>query len=207
MHWESAYKAKPSTAVSWFQPHPEQSLQFVEKCGLGRDAPILDVGAGASTLVGWVVDAGVADVSVLDISAVALHEVRRRLGARAAAVAFIEANVLAFEPQRKYALWHDRATFHFLTDAGEQQRYVKLLRQGLQADGYLLLATFGPEGPLRCSGLPVQRYGVAELQELLGSDFTLCGHILHDHRTPAGSEQQFQYSCWQFVGDTTKSEA
>jgi len=203
MHWETAYADKRPTEVSWFQPQPAQSLRLIEESNPGNDAPILDVGAGASMLVDCLLDAGYDDVSILDISGAALREVRERLGSRAADITIIESNVLSFEPQRRYALWHDRAAFHFLTDASERLSYVKLLRQSLQPGGYLVLATFAADGPQRCSGLPVQRYDVQQLETLLGADFVLRSHILHDHSTPSGSVQQFQYSCWQFKGEAT----
>ena len=203
MHWETAYADKRPTEVSWFQAQPEQSLQFIEESIPARDAAILDVGAGASMLVDCLLDAGYTDVSILDISSAALREVRERLGRRAADITIIESNILSLVPQRRYALWHDRAVFHFLTDVDERLSYVKLLRKSLQPGGYLVLATFGPDGPQRCSGLPVQRYDVQQLEALLGADFVLRSHILHDHRTPSGSVQQFQYSCWQFKGYAT----
>ncbi|MGB5165214.1 MAG: hypothetical protein WBN09_12380 [Woeseiaceae bacterium] len=206
MHWDIAYEGKPPTAVSWYQQRPEQSLRMIDTCRLSADAPILDAGAGASNLVDCLLDEGFQDVSILDISATAMQAVRQRLGIRAAGVTMLVSNVLGFVPDRRYALWHDRASFHFLTEAAEQLAYVELLRQSLRLNGYLVLATFGPEGPQRCSGLAVQRYDVEQLQEILGTDFVLRSHILHDHHTPNGSVQQFQYSCWQFGGDTSKSE-
>lgn len=205
-HWDNAYLAKPAAALSWFQSRPAESLQLIEKLQLPNDASIIDIGAGASTLVDQLLASGYLDISILDISAVALHEVKKRLGSGSTRVSCIESNVLDFAASRQYALWHDRAAFHFLTSAQDRRRYIRRLRQSLLLKGYLVLATFGPEGPQRCSGLPVQRYGVEQLQALLGNDFVLQRHILHDHHTPGGFVQQFLYSCWQFVGDSSMRE-
>ena len=163
------------------------------------DAPILDVGGGASTLVDHLLDAGYTDVSVLDIASSAFTQSKARLGANATRVTWIEADVTHFEPSRSYAVWHDRAVFHFLTDAADRDRYLDVLRKALQPRGHFLLATFGPEGPTRCSGLAVQRYSVEMLKALLESDFELRGHEKEEHRTPMGGGQEFLYSWWERV--------
>jgi SAM-dependent methyltransferase len=196
-HWERVYERKLPTEVSWYQPVPERSLELVRATGLPLTAPILDVGGGASTLVDHLLEEGFSDLSVLDIAASALARARDRLGERAARVAWIKADVTRFAPARAYALWHDRAVFHFLTEPEDRVRYLDVLRRALAPRGHLVLATFGPEGPTRCSGLPVQRYALEELSELLAPNFRLQRHLLETHRTPMGTQQQFLYGWWQ----------
>ena len=196
-HWQRVYGEKEPTAVSWYQPVPQKSLQFIRSARIARDEAILDAGGGASTLVDHLVDEGYTDISVLDISGKALEKSRARLGARAGAITWIESNVTEFEPSRQFALWHDRAVFHFLTESVDRDKYIEVVCRALQPNGHLVLATFGPQGPERCSGLDIQRYGVEELQNLFGSRFDLCSHELDEHATPTGSKQQFLYSWWR----------
>ncbi len=196
-HWEQVYGTKQPTEVSWFQPIPEKSLQLIRATGVARGQAIIDAGGGASTLVDNLLADGFTDVSVLDISANALLKSQERLGERAGVVSWIEADVTEFEPQRRYDLWHDRAVFHFLTDATDRDRYVEVVRRSLNPGGHLVLATFGPQGPIRCSGLDICRYGVEQLTDLLGTYFSLQSHELDEHRTPSGAVQQFLYSWWR----------
>ena len=196
-HWEQVYGAKQPTEVSWFQPVPEKSLQLIRATGVERGQAILDAGGGASTLVDNLLAEGFTDVSVLDISANALLKSQERLGDIADEVTWIEADVTEFTPARGYDLWHDRAVFHFLTDAADRDRYVDVVRRSLRSRGHLVLATFGPQGPMRCSGLDICRYGIEQLADLLGADFELQCHELDEHKTPSGSVQQFLYSWWQ----------
>ncbi|MDH3275256.1 MAG: class I SAM-dependent methyltransferase [Gammaproteobacteria bacterium] len=196
-HWQRVYGEKEPTAVSWYQPVPKISLQLIRSTHIARDEPILDAGGGASTLVDHLMSEGYTDISVLDISGKALERSRARLGDRADAVTWIESDVTEFEPLRRFALWHDRAVFHFLTKSADRDKYIEVVCRALQPNGHLVLATFGPEGPERCSGLDIQRYGVDELQKLFGSRFDLCSHELDEHATPMGSKQQFLYSWWQ----------
>ena len=159
--------------------------------------PLLDVGGGASTLVDNLLDAGFQDVSVLDIASSAFKQAHARLGASANLIRWIETDVTEFEPSRLYAVWHDRAVFHFLTDAADRDKYLDALRKALQPRGHFLLATFGEEGPTRCSGLEVQRYSVEMLKALLEPEYRLCMYEIEEHRTPAGAPQEFLYSRWQ----------
>lgn len=165
--------------------------------GVPLDAPILDVGGGASTLVDHLLDKGYRDVSVLDIAASAFTQAKARLGANATQVTWIESDVTQFEPSRSYAVWHDRAVFHFLTKAADRDRYLEVMRKSLRPQGHFLLSTFGPEGPTQCSGLPVQRYSVEMLNELLEPDFKLRACEIEEHRTPTGGRQEFLYSWWE----------
>lgn len=198
-HWQRVYRDKDPTAVSWYQPVPQKSLQLIRSTRIARDASILDAGGGAATLVDHLEEEGYTDISVLDISGKALEKSRARLGNLAGAVTWIESDVREFEPSRQYALWHDRAVFHFLTESGDRDKYIEVVCRALQPKGHLVLATFGPQGPKRCSGLDVQRYGVEQLQKLIGGRFNLRGHELDEHETPTGSAQQFLYSWWQAV--------
>lgn len=196
-HWQQVYKEKEPTEVSWYQPVPEKSLELIRATGLPKNAPILDAGGGASRLVDHLLRDGYTDISVLDISANALDRTRFRLGEFADAVNWIEADATLFQPVRRYALWHDRAVFHFLTEVEDRDDYIDVVTRALSPGGAFVLATFGPEGPLRCSGLDIQRYGIEQLQDLLGSRFHLGGDELEGHVTPTGSTQQFLYSWWR----------
>ena len=196
-HWQAVYRDNAPTEVSWYQHVPEKSLQLIRATGVASSVPILDVGGGASTLVDHLLAEGFSDISVLDISGKALESSRARLGKRADEVHWIETDVTSFAPSRRYAVWHDRAVFHFLTDPAERVKYMDVIGDALQPLGFLVIATFGPEGPKRCSGLPVQRWDITGLENFLGERFKLGGHELEMHKTPSGSTQQFLYSWWQ----------
>jgi SAM-dependent methyltransferase len=191
-HWNSVYERKPPDQVSWYRPHLEQSLRFIDAAGLGRDAAILDVGGGASTLVDDLLARGYSNVSVLDISEKAIAAARARLGARAAEVRWLTADITAAElAPGAYDFWHDRAVFHFLVDEADRRRYVSTAARALRAGGHLLIATFGPEGPTKCSGLEVVRYSPDELYAQLGPGFELLDSATEVHATPWGAEQPF----------------
>ncbi len=195
-HWEGVYGSKQSTEVSWYQPRPERSLQLIRDAGIAKDTPIIDIGGGASTLVDHLLDEGYADVTVLDIAGGAFEHSRKRLGARAETVEWIVADVTQFDAQRSYGLWHDRAVLHFLTDAADRARYVRALDRALAPGAHLVLSTFGPEGPLKCSGLDVRRYDINRMKELLGDLVELRSDELESHTTPGGTTQQFLYTSW-----------
>jgi len=195
-HWQRVYGSKSHKEVSWYQDEPVRSLEFIAAADIPKGAPIIDVGGGASTLVDHLLDRGHTDLTVLDLSEVALQQAQERLGARADRVDWRVANVVAFHADKRYALWHDRAVLHFLVDASDREHYVDVLKRSLQPEGKAVIATFGPEGPEKCSGLPVRRYGVEMLCELLGPEFELADHAIEDHVTPGGALQQFLYSRW-----------
>jgi trans-aconitate methyltransferase len=182
--------------VSWYQRSPQLSLQMIAATGVAADGAIIDVGGGASTLVDKLLESGYSDVTVLDIASAALERSRARLGDAAKNVMWIEADILHFKPNRSFRLWHDRAVFHFLTEKSQQRHYADLLQKAIEPGGHLILATFGPDGPERCSGLPVQRYSTEELSRLLEPVFELQAQDLEEHKTPRGSVQQFLYTCW-----------
>ncbi len=193
-HWQQVYTVKDETAVSWFQESPQISLALIAASGLTRDAGIIDVGGGASRLVDALLAAGHSDLTVLDIAEAALAKTRQRLGASAAAVAWIAADITAWQPQRHYALWHDRAVFHFLTAAEDRAAYKRALQAALLPGGQAIIASFAPDGPERCSGLPVMRYAPESLVLELGAGFRLEETRSEPHKTPAGGQQAFQYS-------------
>jgi SAM-dependent methyltransferase len=192
-HWERVYAARSPAEVSWFQAHPALSLELIEEAAPHRDARILDVGGGASVLVDCLLEAGYRRLAVLDISAAALQHARARLGVRAEAVEWHEADVTAFSPPHTFDLWHDRAVFHFLTERADRARYVAALTRALSPGGHIVIATFAPDGPPQCSGLDVVRYEPAALAAELGPGFALCTSRSEIHLTPAGNTQHFHY--------------
>lgn len=193
-HWETVYRTKDVHEVSWFQSEASRSLDLITKICADRDAPIIDVGAGASVLVDNLLAFGFRDLSVLDVSEAALAISRQRLGAESARVKWRRADVLQVElDEGAYAVWHDRAVFHFLTDAADREAYVAQVRRAVMPGGYVLVATFAEDGPDRCSGLPVVRYSAQGLHSEFGTDFVLVGTEHEDHRTPSGVEQSFLY--------------
>ena len=192
-HWEGVYASRGPSEVSWYQARPAVSLDLIAATGAGPDAGIIDVGGGASTLVDHLLDAGYRNLAVLDVAAGALAACRARLGARAEAVEWIVADVTAWEPERTCDVWHDRAVFHFLTEAADRRAYVTTLRKALAGRGHLIVATFAPDGPPRCSGLPVVRYDAASLGAELGEGFRLVETRREEHVTPAGTVQPFLY--------------
>lgn len=196
-HWEQVYTDKSPLQVSWYQREPAVSLQLARDTGLPLDAPIIDVGGGASVLVDNLLAAGFSRLAVLDISARALTHARERLGPKAQQVEWIEADVTAFVPSHRFALWHDRAVFHFLTDAADRRRYVETLLRALEPGGHVVIATFAIGGPTKCSGLDIVQYDAARLGEELGAEFALRGEVHEAHVTPGGKEQKFTYFRWQ----------
>jgi SAM-dependent methyltransferase len=193
-HWERIYTERRPDDVSWYQREPALSLEMIRAAGLAPDARILDVGAGASLLVDRLLAAGFAKVGVLDISAAALREGRTRLGDAAEQVEWIVADLLNFEPDHPWELWHDRAVFHFLVDAEDRARYREALYRSVPVGGHLVISTFGPEGPERCSGLDARRYSAEGLAEALGDGVALVESRVEDHTTPSGGSQQFVYA-------------
>ena len=192
-HWQQIYRGKSPREVSWFQKKPERSLALIRRSGVDLSAPIIDVGGGASTLAEHLLREGYTRISVLDISRQALECARERLGKKAAAIEWIEADVTEFRPLHDYALWHDRAVFHFLTEEADRVRYVEVLKQTLSEGGYLVVAAFAIGGPETCSGLAIVQYDAQKLMKQLGDAFELLDHQEELHRTPKGGEQKFCY--------------
>jgi ubiquinone/menaquinone biosynthesis C-methylase UbiE len=196
-HWEHVYETKGAMELSWYQPVPEKSMELIRKTSSPLDTPIIDVGGGASTLVDLLVRSHHSDITVLDIARNALDKSRERLGEHASEVQWVESDVLEFEPQRRYCIWHDRAVFHFQVETERVQKYLEVMRKSLTPNGFFALSTFGPEGPQRCSNLPTRRYSVDELSSLLGSHFDLVVSEIEDHLTPGQVHQQFLYTLWR----------
>jgi ubiquinone/menaquinone biosynthesis C-methylase UbiE len=192
-HWESVYQQKQPDEVSWFQAHPHYSLKLIQASGIVKNQAIIDVGGGASRLVDKLLESGYQDVSVLDIAAAALEHAKTRLGKRAAHVSWLESDVTTFVPPRQYALWHDRAVFHFLIDANDRAQYLDILRRAVLPGGHVIIATFSPDGPDKCSNLPVERYDAEKLEKTLGADFSLQQTLSEVHQTPAAKIQHFLY--------------
>ena len=193
-HWEHVYETKSVDAVSWFQPHAEQSLRLIRQTGLAPTASIIDVGGGASTLADDLLDDGFRHVTVLDVSGAALAAARARLGERAASVTWLEADITQVAlPHNAYDLWHDRAVFHFLTSDRDRQAYVAEVLRAVKPGGYVIVATFAEDGPLQCSGLPVVRYSPSALHAEFGATFSLERHEREEHHTPSGAVQKFIY--------------
>lgn len=200
-HWEKVYSTKATNAVSWFQPHADYSLGLIKATGIGRDASIIDVGGGASTLVDDLLASGFTNVSVLDLSAAALAAARKRLGSRASDVRWIEADITKADlPANQYDVWHDRAVFHFLTSPEDRAAYVKAVFRSVKPGGHVIVATFAEDGPVQCSGLPVMRYRADELHAEFGESFQLLDHRKEAHHTPSGTVQQFVYCYCRRVG-------
>jgi ubiquinone/menaquinone biosynthesis C-methylase UbiE len=196
-HWQAAYEARAATEVPWYEPVPRRSLELIRAAGLATGAAIVDVGGGASTLVDHLLAECFTDVTVVDVAPAALESSRLRLGDRATQVSWIAADVTQWEPPRRYELWHDRAVFHFLVDAERRGRYLAALERAVAPGGHVVIASFGPDGPERCSGLDVQRYSADELDDVLGPAYRLVTADLDEHVTPGGRVQQFVYGCWR----------
>lgn len=199
-HWDEVYGAKGPSEVSWYRPHLERSLQFIAHAGLPRQAAIIDVGGGASTLVDDLLAQGFKDVTVLDLSEGAIAQAKARLGSRSTAVNWIVGDVLRVElPEHHFDFWHDRAVFHFLTEESDRMRYVESVRHALKPGGHIVVATFGPTAPERCSGLPVVRYTPEGIHDQFGRQFVKVGSESETHQTPWGGEQEFVY-CYCRLG-------
>jgi SAM-dependent methyltransferase len=193
-HWDAVYRTKSPDQVSWYRPHLERSLDFLRAANLNPAAGIVDVGGGASSFVDDVLDLGYTNVTVLDLSETALQVARARLGERAALVTWICADVTrAPLPERAFDFWHDRAVFHFLRDPQARADYVDTVRRSVKPGGHIVVATFGPHGPEKCSGLDVLRFTPETLHAEFGGDFAKVGSTTEMHTTPWGSEQEFVY--------------
>jgi ubiquinone/menaquinone biosynthesis C-methylase UbiE len=193
-HWDSVYASKKPGDVSWYQTHLEKSRELIRATGVGHDAEIIDVGGGASTLVDDLLTDGFTHITVMDISPTAIQSAQSRLGTRAREVVWLEADAThKFLPAHHYDVWHDRAVFHFLTDAADRRRYVDNVSHVLKPGGHVIVATFGPHGPLKCSELDIVRYTSEQLHAEFGENFELLHSTVEDHVTPGGKHQEFVY--------------
>jgi 2-polyprenyl-3-methyl-5-hydroxy-6-metoxy-1,4-benzoquinol methylase len=198
-HWEQVYATKDPEQVSWFRPHLERSLELIERAAPDRLASIVDVGAGQSTLVDDLLGLGYENVTVVEISQTALNASKKRVGQSGSKVQWICGDVTeAALAERSFDLWHDRAVFHFLMEVSQRRAYVDGVRSALRSGGSLVLSTFGPSGPERCSGLAAMRYDASSLGSEFGDQFHLVESSLDLHETPSGAVQQFLSCCYRF---------
>jgi ubiquinone/menaquinone biosynthesis C-methylase UbiE len=195
-HWENVYTTKGESEVSWYEETPELSLELLREAGLTPGMSVIDIGGGASRLVDALASAGQAHMSVLDLSVAALETAKSRLK-HPEWVQWLVCDVMAWTPDREYDLWHDRAAFHFLTATHDRQAYVEVLSSALKQGGRAIIGTFAPDGPEKCSGLPIARYDADTLQSVLGQQFRLFATRRHEHATPWGAVQKFQFSTFE----------
>ena len=193
-YWERVYQTKKPTDVSWYRPHLEKSMELLAAAAPSRDSRIIDVGGGESTLVDDLLNQGYTGLTVLDISSTAIEVTRERLAERASLVMWLVGDVTSLElPPQHYDVWHDRAVFHFLTSPVDRQAYVRQVSKAVKPGGHVIVASFGPEGPLKCSGLEVVRYDADTMHHEFGVQFQPVKHLLEEHQTPFGTTQQFIY--------------
>jgi len=198
-HWENVYSTKGEAEVSWFQEVPKPSLDLLALVGATGDPAIIDIGGGASRLVDALLAIGFKDISVLDLSAEALNVAHARLGDTGNRVKWIVADATEWEPPQQYDLWHDRAAFHFLNGEQQQRAYIARMKRSLRIGGHIIMGTFALDGPEKCSGLPVTRHSAESLASLLGADFALVDARNHQHATPSGAVQRFQFCTFRRI--------
>jgi SAM-dependent methyltransferase len=196
--WEGVYRTKAEAEVSWFEDRPQVSLDLIASTGATPDAAIVDIGAGSSRLVDCLLDLGFRQITALDLSETALAKTRARLPDDVP-VTWVVGNVLDWQPPGHFDVWHDRAAFHFLTENADQDAYLQVMDRFLASGGHAIIGTFAPEGPEKCSGLPVARYDAALLAERLGPSYRLATSINHDHHTPWGAVQRFHFGLFRKV--------
>lgn len=190
-HWDKVYATKQPNEVSWTQEIPKTSLDFIHSFGLSKAAKIIDIGGGDSKLVDYLLDEGFENITVLDISAQALDKAKKRLGDKAEKINWVVSDITAFKPTEKYEVWHDRATFHFLTTSSQIAKYLDTARQSI--DGYLAIGTFSDNGPTKCSGLDIKQYNEEELKAQLSNGFEKIRCVTEDHITPFNTTQNFLF--------------
>ena len=190
-HWETIYETKASNQVSWTQEIPKTSLEFIKSFGLKKDAQIVDVGGGDSKLVDFLIDEGFKNITVLDISAKSLDKAKKRLGEKAEKINWIVCDITEFEPDKSYDVWHDRASFHFLTSDQQIAKYMKIAREFVK--GYLTIGTFSEKGPEKCSGLRIKQYTEETLAQELKNGFEKVKCVREDHITPFDTIQNFLF--------------
>lgn len=196
-HWEHVYSTKPEAGVSWYQDEPRLSLELIGAVAPAKGGRIIDVGGGASVLGDRLLDLPFGEIAVLDISETALGKARARLGERAERVRWVAADVTEAPELGTFDVWHDRAVFHFLTDAEDRRSYVELARNTVPEGGHLIIATFADDGPKRCSNIDVCRYNARSLADELGEGFSLVREARETHTTPWGSSQPFFYGVFK----------
>lgn len=197
-HWNDIYVKNTSSEISWFQQHAKLSLQLITSTNIDASASIIDVGGGMSPLACDLVEQGFTNISIMDLSNAALKRSQAHLGKNALKINWIEANILEYDlPSYAYDIWHDRAVFHFLTTKNQRDVYIKKVSSALKPGGHIVIATFAEDGPKQCSGLPVMRYNVEQLQQQFGESFRLMQNLQESHITPDGIEQKFIYCLYK----------
>ena len=192
-HWDLVYQNKDFKDTSWFQEVPSTSIAFLESLKLNKSAKIIDIGGGESRFVNYLLDKGFENISVLDISATAIEKKKRELGAKSTTITWIVSDIVDFKPTETYDFWHDRATFHFLTDQNDIAAYVQTVQQFVAPEGALILSTFSENGPTKCSGLPIQQYSETTLSARVEAFFTKIKCVIVDHITPFETVQNFVF--------------
>ena len=190
-HWENVYQTKELKDVSWFQPTPTTSLDFVKQFSIPKSAKIIDVGGGDSLLVDHLLDLGYTDITVLDISEAAINKAKQRLGERAVKIKWIVTDATTFKPTEKYDFWHDRAAFHFLTQENEIENYIDTVQQSIKSSGILVIGTFSEQGPKKCSGIDIKQYSETSMTQRLQKFFEKIKCIAVEHKTPFDTVQSF----------------
>lgn len=192
-HWENVYHTKTPSEVSWTQDVPQTSLDFILSGNLSKTAGIIDIGGGDSKLADSLLEAGFTNITVLDISAKALERAQQRLGEKAHLVKWIVQDITTFQPATSYDIWHDRATFHFLTAPEQVNRYLNIARQSINTGGYAIIGTFSTDGPEKCSGLSIKQYNENTLTDQLNNGFEKIRCITENHVTPFNTTQHFLF--------------
>jgi len=190
-HWETVFTTKAENEVSWFQKQPQTSIQLIQACKVAKDAKIIDIGGGDSYLIDSLLDLGYTNLFLLDISEAAIERAKKRLGDNAKNVTFIVSDSLYFQSDEKFEVWHDRASFHFFTEAKDIEQYKNNVIANTNQDAHLIIGTFSEDGPLKCSGLPITQYSVEKMEVVFGDDFELENCFTEDHETPFDTTQNF----------------
>lgn len=198
-HWENIYTQKNTKEVSWYQVVPEVSLRLIHELKIAKDACIIDVGGGDSLLVDFLLNEGFTNITVLDISATAIENAKKRLGEKAKNVTWAVSNIVDFEPKTEYAFWHDRATFHFLTDEKDVRRYLKIVEQSIATEGAVAIGTFSTNGPKKCSGIDIKQYDEEALSGFFQSKFNKIKCFRKNHQTPFGTVQEFLFCTFKKI--------
>ena len=196
-HWENVFETKKETEVSWFQKVPNTSINLIKKLNLPKEAKIIDIGGGDSYLMDSLLDLGYTNLYLLDISSKAIERIKNRLGANAENVTFIVSDVLEFHPKEAFDVWHDRASFHFLTEEIDIEKYSSLVTNSVVSNGNLLIGTFSENGPLKCSGLPITQYNESKMNDVFSNDFEMISSFTEDHQTPFETTQNFIFSTFK----------
>ncbi len=196
-HWETVFTTKAENEVSWYQKQPQTSIQLVQACKVAKDAKIIDIGGGDSYLIDSLLDLGYTNLYLLDISDAAIERAKIRLGDKAKNVTFIVSDSLHFQSDEKFDVWHDRASFHFFTDANDIALYRKNVKTNTNQNAHFIIGTFSEEGPLKCSGLPITQYTVEKMEAVFGDDFELENCFTEDHQTPFETVQNFIFCSYR----------